>query len=335
MSESAANEGGGTRLRRLNWGSSSHTAPGWINSDLRPKPGVDLVADIRRGLPLASGCLDYAVSVHALPEIPYPELVPVLAELRRVLKPGGTLRLVLPDLDRAIEAYRRGDESYFKVGPEDAGSLSGRLIVQMLWYGYSRSLFTAEFTAELLVKAGFDRVAHCSYRETQSSFAEIVALDNREDESLYVEARAPDLVAGGGLPYNRAVAEELEILDIAQTPTERVKGHLRVQKGEEQKLEIMGWVLGQDSPATEVEVMAGDEVAGRASVVMERPDVAERFPDAPEAATAGFRLDLAARGKGESRLEVRAVLKDGSREELGEVVVKAGRRGLLDAFRRA
>ncbi|HKT83745.1 MAG TPA: methyltransferase domain-containing protein [Solirubrobacterales bacterium] len=320
--------------RRLNWGCGSHQAPGWINSDVRPNPGVDLVADIREGLPLADGCLDYAVSVHALPELAYPELVPALSELRRVLKPGGTLRLVLPDLDRAIDAYRAGDSSYFKVDAEEVSSLGGRLVVQMLWYGYSRSLFTAEFTAELLEKAGFECVAQCRPGGTESGIEEIVVLDNREDESLYVEGRAPDVVDGGELPYNRAVPEELEILDIAQTPTERIRGHLRVQKGEAQNLEIMGWVLGQDSPATEVEVMAGSEVAGRASVVMERPDVAERFPDTPEAATAGFRLDLAARGKGESRLEVRAVLKDGSREELGEVVVKAGRRGLLDAFRR-
>ena len=330
-----AGQGFERRPRRLNWGCGSHAAPGWINSDVRPKPGVDLVADIRQGLPLADDCLDYAVSVHALPEIPYPQLIPVLTELGRVLKPGGTLRLVLPDLDRAIDAYRRDEEDYFKVGPEDARSLGGRLIVQMLWYGHSRSLFTAEFCQELLEKAGFEQVRHCAFGKTASAIAEIVALDNREDESIYVEARAPGVVVDSRLTYNRAVAEELEILDIAQTPTERVKGHLRVQKGEAQKLEIMGWVLGRDSPATEVEVMAGDEVAGRASVVMERPDVAERFPEAPEAATAGFRLDLAARGKGESRLEVRAVLKDGSREELGEVVVKAGRRSLLDAFRRA
>jgi predicted SAM-dependent methyltransferase len=320
--------------RRLNWGCGSHLAPGWINSDVKPGPGVDLVADIRAGLPLADGCLDYAVSVHALQELSYPELLPALGELRRVLRPGGTLRLVLPDLDRAIEAYQGGEESYFKVDPEEMRSLGGRMVVQLLWYGYSRSLFTTELTEELLAKAGFERVATCRAGETASESEAIVVLDNREDESIYVEGRAPDVVGSGGLPYNRVVPEELEILDIVQTPSERVNGHLRVQKGEEQKLEIMGWVLGEDSPATEVEVMAGSEVAGRASVVIERPDVAERFPDTPEAATAGFRLDLAARGRGESRLEVRVVLKDGSREELGEVVVKAGRRGLLDAFRR-
>jgi hypothetical protein len=53
-----------------------------------------------------------------------------------------------------------------------------------------------------------------------------------------------------------------------------------------------------------------------------------------EAATAGFRLELAARGRGESQLEVWAVLKDESREPLGRIVVQTGRRGLLQALRR-
>ena len=40
----------------------------------------------------------------------------------------------------------------------------------------------------LLVKAGFARVEHCAYRRTTGPYAEIVDLDNREPESLYVEA---------------------------------------------------------------------------------------------------------------------------------------------------
>ncbi len=321
--------------RRLNWGCGEHIAPGWINSDIKEASGVDLVADIRKGLPLATDSLDYAVSVHALPELPYPDLAPALRELCRVLKPGGVLRLVLPDLDRAITAYRKGDSGYFKVDPDEVQSLGGQLIVQMLWYGYSRSLFTADLTQELLEKAGFNGVRHCRYGQTASAFAEIVELDNREDESLYVEgAKSSTSTLRAHLPYNRRVSGELEILDIVQTASDRVNGHFRVRKSDGQKLEIFGWVLGQESPATEVEVLDGETVAGRTSVVLDRPDVAEKFPDLAEAATAGFQLDLAALGKGESQLEVWALLKDESREPLGHVVVKADRRGLLDAFRR-
>lgn len=77
-------------LRRLNWGCGGHVAPGWINSDVKDEPGIDLACDIRNSLPLETDSIDCAVSIHALPELAYPEIVPVLEELRRVLKPGAT-----------------------------------------------------------------------------------------------------------------------------------------------------------------------------------------------------------------------------------------------------
>jgi predicted SAM-dependent methyltransferase len=175
-------------VRRLNWGCGLHPEPGWINSDIKEAPGIDLTCDIREGLPLDSDSIDYAVSIHALPELAYPELVPALAELRRVLKHGGVLRLALPDLGRGIAAYQKGDESYFLVPREELASPGGRFIVHMLWYGYARSLFTADFIEELLSKAGFIRIVHCAYHTTSSPFGEIVTLDNRERESLFVEA---------------------------------------------------------------------------------------------------------------------------------------------------
>lgn len=174
--------------RRLNWGCGGYPREGWINSDVTAYPGVDIICDIRDGLPLESDQLDYAVSIHALPEIPYPDLLPALKELRRVLKPEGTLRLGLPDLDKAISAYLSKDSNYFLIPDDDVRSLGGKLVVQMTWYGHSRSVFTPDFVEELLHKARFARVTRCAYRQTASPFAEIVELDNRERESLFVEA---------------------------------------------------------------------------------------------------------------------------------------------------
>lgn len=184
MSTPAAERG---TVRRLNWGCGEHAEPGWINSDRKEAPGI-LACDILDGLPLDDASVDYAVSIHALPELRPDELVPVLAELRRVLRPGGVLRLALPDLIAGVQAYLDGDRDYFLVPDEDANSLGGKLVTQLLWYGYTRSLFTADFVEELLRRAGFGAVSHCGFGETSSPFAEIVQLDNRERESLFVEA---------------------------------------------------------------------------------------------------------------------------------------------------
>jgi SAM-dependent methyltransferase len=175
-------------IRRLNWGCGDQPEPGWINSDVKRLPGIDITCDIREGLPIETDSLDYVVSIHALPEVPYRDLASVLIELRRVLKPGGVLRLALPDLERGIRAFLENDRDYFLVPDEDAETIGGKLVTQLVWYGWSRTLFTEDFIEELLRKAGFSDVHACSYRVTRSRFPEIVELDSRERESLFVEA---------------------------------------------------------------------------------------------------------------------------------------------------
>ena len=175
-------------MLRLNWGCGGEGEPGWINSDVKEGPGIDMPCDIRDGLPLEDGAVDYAVSIHALPEVPYDQQVGVLRELRRVLKPGGVLRLALPDLLKGVDAYRRGDRDYFEIPDDDMASLGGKLALQLVWYGYSRTLFVPEFIEELLRRAEFASVRHVGFRETASPYPGIVELDNRERESLFVEA---------------------------------------------------------------------------------------------------------------------------------------------------
>lgn len=178
--------------RRLNWGCGAEGEPGWTNSDVKTGPGIQLPADIRDGLPVPDHSFDYAVSVHALPELPYPDLVPALAELHRVLEPGGTLRLVPPDLDRGVDAYRRGDAGYFEIPDDVARSPGARLCIQLTWFGYSRSVFTWDFIRELLERAGFVRIRRCRYRVTASRHPGITELDDRPAESLFVEASTPE-----------------------------------------------------------------------------------------------------------------------------------------------
>jgi SAM-dependent methyltransferase len=173
-------------VRRLHWGCGDYTPAGWINSDIREGPGIDLSCNILDGLPLEDDSIDYISGQHVLPEIRIYDQVPALEELRRVLKRGGVLRLSLPDLDRAIAAYQARDQNYFLIW--DWNTVAGNFITQILWYNTVHTPFTYDFAEELLRKAGFSQVHRVAYRVTASPYPEIVELDNREGESFYVEA---------------------------------------------------------------------------------------------------------------------------------------------------
>jgi predicted SAM-dependent methyltransferase len=58
--------------------------------------------------------------------------------VRRILKPGGVLRLAVPDLDKAIRAYMKDDARYFHVPDEHARGIGAKLITQIIWYGSVR-----------------------------------------------------------------------------------------------------------------------------------------------------------------------------------------------------
>lgn len=176
---------------RLHWGCGPITPAGWVNSDIHAWPGVTVVADIRAGLPFPDNQFDCLVSMHALPELTYRELDPAFRELRRVLRSGGTLRLGLPDMDRAIQAYRARDVDYFLIGDDVVQDLAGKMIVQLTWFGACRCLFNPTFTTELLMRNGFADIIECGFQTTATSMAGITDLDNRPLESFFVEARKP------------------------------------------------------------------------------------------------------------------------------------------------
>lgn len=89
----------------LNVGSGSRILPGFVNIDL--DPAADLQVDVRNGLPFAHNSVDHIVSEHFIEHLSQAEGISFLRECRRVLKPGGALRIATPDLDEIITRYSK------------------------------------------------------------------------------------------------------------------------------------------------------------------------------------------------------------------------------------
>lgn len=178
---------------RLHLGCGDVRPVGWCHVDPFPSsPEHVIVADPARGpLPWPDGTFDGAVAMHVLMMVPWPDLVPWLVEVRRVLKPGGVLRLSVPDLLAAFDAYDEHQPDWFPIDPAIEDSIDGRLCVYLTQAGATRSVFTGPWLAELLARAGYrDVVEHDEPGVTCSPHQWMLDLDTRWDESIYVEALA-------------------------------------------------------------------------------------------------------------------------------------------------
>jgi SAM-dependent methyltransferase len=75
--------------RALNVGCGDDIRDGFINQDIAPLPGVDIVCDLGVDrLPIDDGALDIVLARDVLEHV---DLVPALRDIHRVLAPGGRL----------------------------------------------------------------------------------------------------------------------------------------------------------------------------------------------------------------------------------------------------
>ncbi len=83
-------------LRRLNLGCGKSPKPGYINIDSRELSGVDVVRDLLRGLPYDDSSIDEIFSENTLEHIPQTEVIWMMNEMWRVLRPGARMRHHVP-----------------------------------------------------------------------------------------------------------------------------------------------------------------------------------------------------------------------------------------------
>ena len=217
---------------KLHLGCGSTVVPGWENIDKSPSivlarvpalrralaaarvltpeqanadfPSGIVRADVRRGLPYEEATVRYIYSSHMIEHMPRWQGLALVKECRRVLEPGGVLRLATPDLAQVVDAYRNGvkgdaataaDAFMGGLGTfmEQPGPRVQRLL-QRLFVAPHQWLYDEQSLTLLLEEAGFVETGVRGFLD--STLPDIALLEHRE-HSLFVEATRPPLLAAG------------------------------------------------------------------------------------------------------------------------------------------
>ena len=202
------------RPLKVNLGSSLLVAPGWLNLDgallalfagwpapvlrllyrlagiravlsedefLRVLSGNRFVHhDMSYGIPLPDQSADFVFSSHFLEHLSKADGEKLMTETLRVLRPGGVVRILVPDLDQAIAAYADGRKEEAMEGIFEGWELGD--------YARHRYMYDYDLLAGLLERVGFTDVRRCQAREGR--VPDLDVLDRREN-SLIVEAARP------------------------------------------------------------------------------------------------------------------------------------------------
>jgi predicted SAM-dependent methyltransferase len=162
---------------------------GWINVDQARGLEVQVVWDLRRGLPFRSDSCAAIFSEHLIEHVSKADAQNLLRECYRALQPGGVLRLSTPDAEKFLRSYV-GDREFLKHpnfsrpidAPIDRVNEMMREEGQHLWS------YDAELLTLMLKRVGFPAITRQSFGVSLRQRMQDIDFGARAFESLYIEA---------------------------------------------------------------------------------------------------------------------------------------------------
>lgn len=173
----------------LNVGCGPYPNPGFINLEYSWHPGIDICWNIvTKPYPLADNSLEGVYSEHCLEHIPYESCFNNLKEFHRMLKPEGTLRIIVPDGETYCSLYLKKLSDPGTMMPYGEQEETGMISVNRIFRSHGHQ-FIYDFTTFklLLEKAGFTRISKQEFGKGRDARL-LIDRPKRAVESLYVEA---------------------------------------------------------------------------------------------------------------------------------------------------
>jgi predicted SAM-dependent methyltransferase len=192
---------------KLNIGCGTSGIEGWVNIDNSPtillsrlpfgrrifrtpewRGGVRR-ADVRKRIPFPDSSVSCIYSSHTFEHFTYEESRAVALECFRVLRVGGILRIVVPDLGLMVRDYLADSAD-----PMASHTFVSRLLLtasvrEIVHAGsHHKQMFDERSLAHLLQEAGFGAPEIMTFGSSRIAEISKIELESRRFESIYVEA---------------------------------------------------------------------------------------------------------------------------------------------------
>jgi predicted SAM-dependent methyltransferase len=165
----------------------------FINMDIEWKPNVipwDISVIKDDNYPIETSSLEGIYTEHCLEHIPFSSTKDNLKEFYRMLKPGGTVRIAVPDGELFIDMYlkARNGEPYEIPHEEELAEPTPMMVLNKVARGYGHLfLFDFDTFKYLMEEIGFKDIKKETFRHGRNPKL-LVDSELRKAESLYVEA---------------------------------------------------------------------------------------------------------------------------------------------------
>ncbi len=198
------------QIKKLQIGTGTNILDGWLNTDIEPVGRKVAFMDASERFPFEDNTFDYAFSEHNIEHLSFEGGQRMLREILRVLKPGGRVRIVHPDLARLLDLYREErseiQDRYIKwmtdrFQPEVGGYDEVHVINHTLRFAGHQFFYDRRLFLQCLERAGYAEIEEVTPGPDQSKHDAFRGIDSHgrfiEDEeinryeSMAFEARKP------------------------------------------------------------------------------------------------------------------------------------------------
>jgi len=148
-----------SELIKLHLGCYHRKIHGYINIDIRPECSPDLVEDCFLLSSFKNNSVDVIYTCHMLEHCKRDEVLPILIRWNEILKPGGILRISVPDFEALCEYY---------IQTRDLEAITNLMFgSQKHAYDFHYIGFNEKYLTSLLKGLDFVNIHRYDWRETE------------------------------------------------------------------------------------------------------------------------------------------------------------------------